>query len=90
MSDDSMYKKAERRADEKIDFYNHLYGFIGGNVILIIINAITSFGSWWFLWITCFWGIALIIHFLKTFVFTKGTEDKRDAMIEKELEKMKK
>ena len=45
---DDLYKKAEKRADAKLGFYHHLYGFITGNVILFVLNALTSFGSWWF------------------------------------------
>ena len=94
---EDLYKKAEKRADAKLGFYHHLYGFITGNVILFVLNAITSFGNWfspgnwWFLYITALWGIGLIIHFLKVFVFSaKLDDDYRDQMIEKEMEKMKK
>lgn len=88
---DDLYKKAEKRADAKLGFYHHLYSFITVNVILFVLNAITSFGSWWFYWITVLWAIGLIIHFLKVFVFSaKLDDDYRDQMIEKEMEKLKK
>ncbi|WP_407415890.1 2TM domain-containing protein [Methanobrevibacter sp.] len=94
MSEDDLYRRAEKRVDEKIGFYRHLYSFIGVNAILFIINLISNFLSpsneWWFYWITIFWGIGLLIHFFKTFVFTERLEDNRDKMIEKEMEKMKK
>lgn len=88
---DELYEKAKRRADEKIGFYKHLYSFITANVVLFILNAVTSFGEWWFYWITAFWGIGLIGHFLKVFVLgRKIDDDYRDKMIEKEMEKLKK
>ena len=94
MSDEELYRKAEKRVDEKIGFYRHLYSFITVNVILIIINVITNFqnppGEWWFYWVTIFWGIGLLIHYIKTFVITGKLEDNRDEMIQKEMEKMKK
>ena len=90
MSDDELYRRAERKVDEKIGFYKHLYSYIGVNILLFAINAITSFGKWWFYWVTIFWGIGLVIHFLKTFVLTGKLEDNRDEMIQKEMEKMKK
>lgn len=90
MSDDELYKKAEKRADEKIGFYRHLYSFISVNVILAILNAVTSFGNWWFYWITIFWAIGLIGHFLKVFVFNSRLDDNRDRMIENEMKKLKK
>ena len=53
-------------------------------------NIVFSPGEWWFYWVTAFWSIGLLIHFLKTFVFSKKLdEDYRDRMIEKEMEKMK-
>lgn len=90
MSDDDMYRIAEKRADEKIGFYKHLYSYITVNVILFAVNALTSWGDWWFYWVTIFWGIGLAAHFLKLFVFGAKLEDNRERMIEKEMEKMKK
>lgn len=90
MSDDSLYRRAEKRADEKIAFYKHLYSYIGVNIVLVIVNVFSSPGNWWFYWVTVFWGIGLLFHFFKTFVFTSKLEDNRDKMIEKEMEKMRK
>lgn len=89
MSDD-LYRKAEQRADAKIGFYKHLYSYVTVNVILFAINAITSFGNWWFYWVTVFWGIGIFGHFLKAFVLSSKLEDNREKMIEKEMEKIKK
>ncbi len=89
MSDD-LYRIAEKRADEKIAFQRHLYSFVTTNIILFIINAFVSFGEWWFYWITIFWGIALLAHFLRVYGPGKKIEDKREKMIEKEMEKLKK
>ena len=91
MSEENLYSRAERRVDEKIGFYRHLYSFIVVNVILIIINILFSRGEWWFYWVTFFWGIGLVSHFIKTFiVFDKFDEKHRESMIEKEMEKMRK
>ena len=91
MSDKELRSKAEKRADEKIGFYRHLHSFITVNIIFIIMNVIFSPGEWWFYWITGFWGIGLITHFLKVFVFNKKLDENyRDKMIEKEMGKMKK
>ena len=91
MSESELYSRAERRVDEKMGFYRHLYSFIAVNIILIIINVLFSRGEWWFYWVTLFWGIGLVSHYLKTFVFFEKFDEKyRDQMIEKEMEKMKK
>ena len=91
MSEENLYSLAEKRVDEKIGFYRHLYSFIVVNVILLIINVLFFKGEWWFYWVTFFWGIGLVSHFIKTFiVFDKFNEKHRENMIEKEMEKMKK
>ena len=69
MSESELYSRAEKRVDEKMGFYRHLYSFIAVNIILIIINVLFSRGEWWFYWVTLFWGIGLVSHYLKTFVF---------------------
>ena len=91
MAESELYSRAEKRVDEKMDFYRHLYSFIAVNIILIVINVLFSRGEWWFYWVTLFWGIGLVSHYLKTFVFfEKFDENYRDQMIEKEMEKMRK
>lgn len=91
MSEETLYEKAEKRVDEKMSFYHHLYSFIVVNIILIVINVLFSKDSWWFMWVTFFWGIGLLSHFIKTFiVFDRFEEKHRESMIEKEMEKMRK
>ena len=90
MSESEIYKRAEKRVDEKMGFYRHLYSYVAVNVILIVINVLFSRGEWWFYWVSLFWGIGLVSHYLKTFVFFERFDEKyRDKMIEKEMEKMK-
>ena len=86
--DDKLYEKAEKIVDEKLGFYYHLYSYITVNIILAIINLIFSPNEIWFWWVSLFWGIGLISHFGKVFIFYKLTP--KESMIEKEMEKMKK
>ena len=88
MSDD-LYKRAEKRADEKIGFYRHLYSFVAVNAAFIIMTFIFQWGNWWF-YIAGLWAIGLIFHFFRAFAFTGKLDDNRDEMIRKEMEKMKK
>ena len=88
MTESDLYRRAEKRVDEKIGFYHHLYSFIGVNIVFIIMNVIFSPGEWWFYWITGLWGIGLIFHFLRVFVFPQKID--KEKMIEEEMRKMKK
>ena len=66
---DEKYEEAKRRVKELKDFYRNLITYAAINVLLIIINLITSPGSLWFYWVTIFWGIGVLFHGLKVFVF---------------------
>jgi hypothetical protein len=63
------YEKAKKRVEELKKFYGNLFTYAVINVILIIINLVTSPGSLWFYWVTIFWGIAVFLHASRVFVF---------------------
>ena len=65
---DEHYEKARKRVQEIKGFYSNLISYILINALLIVINLVTSPGSLWFYWVTIFWGIAIVIHAVKTFV----------------------
>ena len=65
---DEKYEAAKRRVKELKNFYRNLITYVGVNILLIIINLVTSPGSLWFYWVTIFWGIAIVIHASKVFI----------------------
>ena len=65
---DERYEEAKKRVKELKDFYRNLITYAAINVLLIIINLITSPGSLWFYWVTIFWGIAVLLHAAKVFI----------------------
>jgi len=68
MMNDEKYEKAKKRVDELKKFYGNLVTYAVINVVLIIINLVTSPGSLWFYWVTIFWGIAVLLHASRVFV----------------------
>ena len=66
---DEKYDKAKKRVEELKKFYSNLVTYIVVNLVLIIINLVTSPGSLWFYWVTIFWGIALLLHASGVFIF---------------------
>ena len=56
--------------------------YAGVNILLIIINLVTSPKNLWFYWVTIFWGISIVIHALKVFV-------RKDKFLGKEWEERK-
>ena len=66
---DEKYREAKKRVEELKDFYRNLLTYVGVNILLIIINLLTSPGSLWFYWVTIFWGIAIVLHASKVLIF---------------------
>ena len=66
---DERYDKAKKRVEELKKFYSNLVTYIVINLVLIIINLVTSSGSLWFYWVTIFWGIAILLHASRVFIF---------------------
>jgi len=80
-SDDESYRKAKEKVAELKGFYSHLFAYILVNLMLAIINYVTSPGHYWFWWISLFWGIGLLMHawhvFGHSMVFGDDWEDKK-------------
>jgi uncharacterized membrane protein YecN with MAPEG domain len=65
---DERYEKAKKRVEELKKFYGNVVTYVAINIVLIIINIVTSPGNLWFYWVTIFWGIALLLHASRVFV----------------------
>ena len=88
MENEETYKRARRRVDAKIGFYIHLAVYVGVNVLLIIINLLTSPQYLWFIWPLIGWGIGVFFHGMATFIFSGRTfREMKDRMIEEEIKK---
>lgn len=79
------YEKAKKRAEEKMEFFTHLTTYVVINIILVIINLLTSPGYHWFYWPLLGWGIGIVLHGMNVFVYGEGSSLK-DRMIRKEME----
>lgn len=93
MSDEEFYKIAKKRIKKKKDFYGHLGAYMGVNILLIFVWALSDVGPDigypWFIWPLGGWGVFVLWHFLDVFVFGKRIQSDEMA-IEKEVEKIKK
>ena len=79
---DENYDQAKKRVKELKSFYSNLITYLVVNVILVIINLITSPGKLWFYWVTIFWGIGILFSASNTFLrkgrfLGKEWEDKK-------------
>lgn len=78
---DEKYNWAKKRVDALKGFYAHLISYVAVNAMLFAINAVTSWGTWWFFWVTVFWGFGLMWNAIAVFLFEgavgKNWEEKK-------------
>ena len=86
MENREAYERAKKRVEAKMGFYVHFVVYVGVNILLIVINFLSSPHYLWFKWPLMGWGIGLLVHGLGVFVFSKGKSIK-ERMIEKEMKK---
>ncbi len=64
-------RQASQRAKVKMSFYSHTIIFLVVNLLLLVIDAMTGPG-WWFYWGLFGWGIGLVAHGCGVFVPAGG------------------
>ena len=89
MDEKEVYERAKKSVEAKLEFYRHFAIYIGVNILLIIINLITSPDTLWFVWPLLGWGIGIVVHAVRVFIVPTGSSFK-DRMIEQEIEKQSK
>jgi hypothetical protein len=65
--DQDRYRRARRRVREIRAFYLHLAVFVAVNILLHLINLVTSRAVYWAFWPLFGWGIGLLVHALVTY-----------------------
>lgn len=75
------YYIAKKKVEKIKGFYGNLVSYILVNIILLIINLVTSPEYLWFFWPMLGWGIGVIVHGMAVFewlpFFGKDWEDKK-------------
>lgn len=85
---DEEYWRVRRRVRRVLRFYRHLVTFVAVNLLLFLIDFISSREEFFVQWVALVWGAILALHFLNTFVFSAllGSDAERH-MIDKEMQK---
>ena len=87
---DEKYERAKKRVEEIKGFYSHLIAYVAVNIVLVVINLVTSRGVLWFYWPLLGWGIGLFFHAMGVFVFSKFPGNQwEERKIKEIMEKMK-
>ena len=79
--DDERYRQARERVRELEGLYAHVAIFILVNLLLFVLNYLSSPGQWSFYWVTILWGIVRAWHvfsYLRAMqAFTSEWEEKK-------------
>ena len=89
--DQKKYREAKKRVKAKKEFFEHLSTYLVMGGFFFFLNALTSFGHWWFFWPMLGWGIGVMFHYIGVFgVPGVGQLDKEweKRALEKELDRM--
>jgi len=86
MKNQEAYLKAKKSVEARMGFYIHLTVYLLVNIFLTILNLTISRDYFWVIWPMIGWGSGLIIHGVRTFVFTAESSVK-ERLIEKEMQK---
>ena len=68
--------EAKQKAQAIKGFYRHLTVYVLVNILLFVVNVLTSRGSWWFYWPLLGWAIGVIAHGLTVFL---GRRDRGES-----------
>ena len=92
MYDEKDVERARERVKKMRSFYSNLVTYIVVNVILIVINVLTSPHDLWFWWVTLIWGAILIIQAINTFTIKNKFlgEEWEERKVNEILQKKKK
>lgn len=63
-NEDEKYKTIKARVGRMREFYSSLVSYFIVNIVLIVINLLTSPHNLWFYWVTVIWGIVLLIRWI--------------------------
>ena len=88
--DRESYESAQQRVAELKKFYGNLISYAVVNIMLIVVNLLTSPDHLWFYWVAIFWGISILFHASRVFLIKgkplgKAWEEKKiKEIMEKE------
>lgn len=79
-------EKARKIVRNKLGFFKHGATYLIVIGFLYIVNNRTSSGYQWWVWAALGWGIGLVSHFVRVFIFSGGSLEEK--MVQRELDRM--
>jgi serine/threonine-protein kinase len=81
-------RRVEKRMEERREFYSHITAYVMVNLMLWVIWAVTDFGGHpWPIYPMLVWGIGVAIHTVIFYNEHGGGRQRRDRIIQEEIER---
>ena len=88
MEENESYRKAKAKVQRLKGFYHHLAAYVIVNLLLFVINIVTSPDTLWFWYVTVIWGIFVVWNAYG--VFKEPNDEWEEKKIQEIMEKEKK
>lgn len=83
-------KELRLMAKKRVEFRQHIIVYIIINAMLFFINILSSPGTYWFYWITLFWGVGVAFHYMDAYHGEGGKSEEREYQkLKAEMKKKK-
>jgi len=90
LSEQERYDRALKKVKARKNFYINVVNYFIINILIFVINYITSPGNWWFYWVTIGWGVGLVFHAFSVFgISEKFGDDWEKKKVQELMEKEK-
>ncbi len=71
-SEEALKKIAKEKVGKRLAIQIHVAAYVGVNLLLLVINLLTSPTYWWFLWSACSWALGLTMHVTAYLIWASG------------------
>ena len=65
-------QEARKRALAKLSFFGHLAIYLVVNIVLLVVNLLTSPDTLWFYWAALCWGVGVVAHGVTVYATVVG------------------
>jgi len=78
-------KRVEERLEQRREVYGHITAYVFVNIMLWSIWAFTGADSMWPLWVTGFWGMGVVGHFMDYYNKHGAGRKRFERQVEREM-----
>ena len=90
MYDEELERRVRKRVKAKAGFMKHFATYLVFVAFFFVLNAISSFGNWWWYWPALGWGLGVALHYVNA-VGLPGTHEMLESWeIEETARELKK